>query len=309
MRRSLLPTLNALTAFESVARHGSISRASEELHLSQSAVSRLVSQVEHTLGIALFKRVNQRLVLTQAGRSYAITAGRIGRDLEEATLRTMAYGTAPDTQVLNLGVLATFAMKWLVPRLPQFIREHPSAIISCYTRPVPFDFDVDPLDAAIHYGDPIWPDAVAERFMDEELLAVASPALVARTPSPSSRALLDLPLIHETTRPGAWHDWFARDGIDSPRARLGGRFDQFGMLAQAAVAGLGAALIPRFLIEDELAGGSLVAIGEPRPSAQGYCLIYPHSNASNALLMRFRDWLFDQAPGAAGSSADSSRST
>lgn len=296
MRRSTLPTLNALTAFESVARHGTVARAAEEMNLSQSAVSRLVGQVENMLEIALFQRVQQRLVLTQAGRSYAASIKRIVRDLEESTLRTMAYGTGADAQVINIGVLATFATKWLMPRLPLFMRDNPGVIISCYTRPVPFDFDADPLDAAIHFGDSIWPGAVAERFMEEELLAVASPAMIDRATVPTAADLLAYPLIHEATRPHAWSDWLAREGAETTRSRLGARFDQFGMLTQAAVAGIGVALLPRFLIHDELARGALVILfDQARRSDQGYCFVYPHWGASNGPLMRLKGWIFEQA--------------
>src|ERR1700682_1781834 len=146
MRRSLIPSLHALAAFESAARHGGIMRAAYELHLSQSAVSRLVKQGEEAIQGKVVDRVRQRLLLTDAGRAYARELRKIIDELEQATFQVMAYGSGGSEGTLNLGVFSTFGTKWLIPRLEAFRRRQPSVVISCYVRPRPFSFDDDPLD-------------------------------------------------------------------------------------------------------------------------------------------------------------------
>lgn len=295
MRRRLLPPIGALTAFESAARHGSIVEAAQELHLSQSAVSRLVRQVESALGVALFERVKQRMVLTEAGRNYAQTVRRTLQAFERATYQTMSYGSA--NGALSLATFSTFATKWLLPRLPDFQQRSPGISVNCFVRNSPFDFDADPMDAAIHYGEPVWPGAIAVPLFDEDVVPVASPVLAKRAKVSRPRDILDLPLLHEVTRPTAWNQWLNEHGVDHPGPVRGAWFDQFGLIAAAASAGLGVGLVPKFLIEDELADGRLAVLFDSRlPKTHGYFLVYPHRHAGQKIIESFRDWLLEQAP-------------
>ncbi len=294
MRRRLLPSLNALVAFEATVRHGSIVQAAAELHLSTSAVSRAVRQIEDALQVVLFDRVRQRVVLTEAGRAYGQVARQLLDELEQTTFRVMAYGVASGS--LSLGVFSTFASKWLIPRLPSFQKPRPGVIVSCFIHPKPFDFDEHQLDAAIHYGEPVWPGAMVEPLFGDLLVPVAGADLAMSREFRGAADLLDLPLLHELTRPLAWHDWFKANGVESRHTLQGARFDQFTTVAAAAAAGLGIGLIPLFLIQDEIKTGRLkIVLNRPLPGPHKYHFVYPHRSAGSKLLEEFRTWIVAEA--------------
>lgn len=294
MNRAHLPSIGALAAFESAARHGSFTRAADELHLTQGAVSRQIRQLEAQLGIALFERVRQRVFLTDVGRLYLGDVTRLLKDLTDATQRAMAFAGGQGT--LNIAVLPTLATRWLMPRLPGFLAEHPDTLVNFAVRLVPFDFSAEPFDAAIHYGEPTWPGAVCEPLMPEEMVPVAAKGLKAARGIAAPADLLGLPLLHQVTRPTAWPDWFAAAGLDDPRVHRGPRFEQFSMIAQAAVAGIGIALVPRFLIEEELGSGRLEILFErPLRSTGAYYVVYPEAKAGFSLVRAFTRWLRDRA--------------
>ena len=294
--RSLLPSLAALQAFEASARHLSFTRAAEELNLSQGAISRQVAALEQSIGVTLFERVRQRIVLTQAGTAYADDVRETLGRLSAATLNAIAFkGTSGS---LELAILPTFGTRWLIPRLPDFSQRHPEVTLNFSTRIVPFDFSREPLDAAIHFGDAVWPGAIMHRLMGETIIPVASPALIARLGIVSPEDVLKAPLLRQATRPRAWGEWFAAQGLDPERALNGPSFEQFAMVAQAAVAGLGLAIVPRFLVEDELKSGALtIPIEQPIESKQAYWLVYPEQKKDRPALKAFREWLLVQGEG------------
>jgi len=242
-RKLFLPPVADLLAFEAAARHASISRAAEELHLTQSAVSRQVRQLEAQLGQALFTRVRQRVVLTDAGRLYAADVRGVLQQLGAATQKAMAL--ADGGGLLHLAVLPTLGARWLVPRLPAFAALHPELTVNLSARGEPFDFAQEPFDAAIHYGAPHWAGAVCDYLMHEEVVPVCSPALRTRHRIETPADVAGLTLLHQTTRPMLWADWFEQEGVPAPQALRGPRFEQFAMIAQAAISGLGVALLPR----------------------------------------------------------------
>lgn len=294
MTRNAAPSVAALTAFESAGRHLSFSRAAAELHLTQGAISRQIRQLEEGLGLALFERVNQRVFLTDAGRVYLKDVQKVLADLTEATRHVRGYAGSAGT--LNLAVLPTFAIRWLLPRLPGFLATHPDATVHFSVRLAPFDFAAEPLDAAIHHGEGTWPGAVCEYLCLEEVIPVAAPAWRDRHRVHRPEDLAAAPLLHQSTRPAAWHDWFARAGIEDAPGFRGQRFDQFGMIIEAAGAGLGAALVPRFLAEAELASGKLVVLFDrPLRSGTGYWFVYPEAKAGSTLVRAFGDWLKTEA--------------
>src|SRR6478735_5153750 len=250
LRRGFLPNVGNLLAFEATARHGSVSRAADELNLTQSAVSRQIQQLEDTLGLSLFSRTRQRVVLTDVGRMYAAQIRQTLGDLSDATRQAIALsGTSG---VLNLAVLPTFGTRWLIPRMPEFIDRNPDVTVNFGVRLVPFDFAAEPFDAAIHFGQPHWPGAVCELLMREECVPVCSPAYRQRERIAEPADLTRATLLQQSTRSTGWAEWFAGAGVTVGNALRGPRFEQFAMVAQAAVAGLGVGLIPHFLISDEL---------------------------------------------------------
>ncbi|WP_372424020.1 LysR family transcriptional regulator [Salinarimonas chemoclinalis] len=287
---SHLPSLGALAAFEAAARHLSFTRAAEELALTQGAVSRQVAGLEAQIGVKLFERVRQRVTLTAAGAAYAAEVRGALRGLSAATLNVMAFRGAGG--VLDLAILPTFGTRWLIPRLPRFTEAHPGVTINFATRVRPFDFAREGHDAAIHFGEPIWPGAKLHRLMGEEIVPVASPALVSRHRLVEPADVLRVPLLQQATRPRAWEQWLGEAGLDPARATPGPRFEQFAMVAQAAVAGLGLAIVPRFLVEDELRAGVLVIpFDRPSRSREAYWLVYPEEKAALPAVAAFREWL------------------
>jgi LysR family glycine cleavage system transcriptional activator len=293
-KRQLLPPMNHLLAFEAAARHESISRAAEERHLTQSALSRQIASLEQSLGVDLFHRVRQRIVLTDAGRLYAGELRQALEAMSAATHRIMSLAGAE--AVLNIAVLPTFGTRWLIPRLPDFAARHPELTINFAARSEPFDFQKEAFDLAIHFGAPIWPGASCTQLMSEALIPVCSPGFKQAHRLRRRADLAACRLLQQITRPTQWADWFEAAGIEAPQAHQGPHFEQFGMVAEAAVAGLGVALVPRILVEAELADGRLVALdGHHGPVGQAYHLVVPHSRAGNALVREFSAWLVAQA--------------
>src|SRR4051812_41047958 len=150
-----IPSISALRTFEAAARHMSFTKAAEELHVTQSAVSRQVAQTEEYLGLLLFQRVRQRLVLTDAGQQYAMAVRHALEQMQEATVALLAHKGAGGA--LNIATGAAFATKWLIPRLARFNQLHPDVVINLSTRDIPFDLEREQFDAAFHYGFNDWP--------------------------------------------------------------------------------------------------------------------------------------------------------
>lgn len=289
-----LPSIACLQSFESVARHGSVSRASIELNLTQSAVSRQIHQLEQLLDVALFERVRQRMVITDAGKLYLKDVVRILIDLKGSTSRIMACGGS--ASLLNLAVLPTFGTRWLVPRLPDFLQQHPDVTVNLSTRSEQFDFEIEPFDAAIHYGSTNWPGAVAYHLMDEDTVPVCSPKFETTQRIKKPADLARTVLLHQSTRTEAWAEWFKIMGIENSHPLRGPRFEQFGMIAQAAIYGLGVALLPKLLIEEELASGKLIALfAHPLRSANSYYVVLPEAKASAPLAAAFVQWMIQEA--------------
>ncbi len=285
--RRHLPSMPSLLALEAVERLGSASAAALDLNLTQGAVSRQLQVLEAQLGVALFARDGNRLRLTPAAQDFAAEARRALQALSRASLALRAN---PEGGSLNLAILPAFGMHWLAPRLARFARAHPEVTVNLSTRLSPFDFATGPFDAAIHYGRDDWPGARAMRLMDEDILAVGSPALLA-LPLASAAGVLAHPLLQLDSRTGDWGRWLAHHGLPGqrPPAML---FDQFATMTQAAVHGLGLALLPLFLIGRELDEGRLVpAFGPPLRALGSYHLVWPADRTPRPPLARLLAFL------------------
>ena len=286
MRRKI-PSTAALSAFEAAARHQSFTKAADELAVTQSAICRQIAALEEFLGVPLFRRSRRGVVLTDAGAEYSRKVTSRLDEVERDALDLMAKGGAGGA--LELGVVPTFASKWLLPRLPQFAQEHPGITVNLSSRTRPFLFDETPLDAAIYAGEATWTGTQCLFLMREYLVPVCSPALG----RPDWRRHT---LLQSSTRPYAWRDWFTSRGMEVESDMRGPRYELFSMLADAAVHGMGLALLPRFLIEDELERGVLVlASRHEYLSDRSYYLTYPEQKSENQALTAFRDWLDAQA--------------
>lgn len=288
--RRAIPSIAGLTAFEATARHLSFSQAAKELALTQGAVSKQVRQLELVLGVVLLERTKRHVVLTEVGKTYLAEVRQVLNRLEVITHSVLASGGS--SAVLNLAVLPTFATRWLLPRLPRFIDARPGITVNFTTRLAPFDFAYERFDSAIHYGSPYWAGASAEHLFDEEVVPVASPRLSEEYDIRQPADLARVTLLQQTTRPSLWSAWFASVGVLFEHPFRGPIFDQFSMTAQAAAANLGVALVPRFLVEEEVATGKLLILFDrPLKGEHAYYLVTPTAKLHDPLVRAFAAWL------------------
>jgi DNA-binding transcriptional LysR family regulator len=289
--RRHLPSLSGLLALEAVDRLGTATVAAAELNLTPGAISRALQEVEAQLGVTLLIRDRQRLRLTPAARAYVADARRALGVLGQAALRLRA-GNGGES--LSLAILPAFGMHWLAPRLREFRSAHPGVALTLTTRLRPFDLEAEGFDAAIHYGRADWPGADHLLLMEEEVQAVCAPALLpASVLGPGD--LLALPLLQIESRTGDWGRWFAAQRMAGQRPG-GMLFDQFATMQQAAVHGLGVALLPTFLIAEDVAAGRLVpAWGGPVRAAGSYWLVWPKGVPLRPAMEAFRGWVAGQA--------------
>lgn len=301
MRRKI-PNTTALVAFEAAARHENLSVASEELCLTESAVSRQITALEEYLGVKLFNRIRNRLSLSHAGRVYL---GQVSATLEQLERHTLSLMTHQGFGgLLELGVLPTFALKWLIPRLTSFYALHPEIVVNMREKPEPFLFRNSNFDAAVHFDYPAWAGVIKVELFGEELIPVLSPRHYDAASIRDPADLRDVPLLHKAiVRADAWKRWFALVGCDDSNPFRGAQYELYSMLIEAARAGLGAALVPRFYVADELAAGSLIA-----PFASGlknekrFCIVYPDFKQDFRPLVLFLEWITDEARRFAASS-------
>lgn len=292
-QRKLLPPIGALASFVAAAKHRSFSRAGDEVGLTQSAVSRQIAVLEDWLQVALFKRNGRRVELSAEGRSFAKAIGPALDQIRNATTSLLERRSPGE---LNIATLPSFGMRWLAPRLRQLTSRHPDIVVNFAARSFPFNFADEPFDAAIHFGPPDWPGGDLEKLFREETVAVCAPSALAAKPIVVPGDVLGWPRLVQSSRREAWTQWLAAAGVDSPVPPPSASFEHFLMLAQAAAAGTGIALIPRFLIETELADGQLVS---PLPiSIRGegaYYLVLPTGRPVSSALSSFRTWLLEEA--------------
>jgi len=285
-----IPPLTALECFDAVMRHGQVTRAADELNLTQSAVSRQIGNLEAYVGTPLFRRERKRLIATEAAEQYAAALTPLLSQVEAETLRLMAGGT--DDKVLTVGLLPTFGSRWLIPRLGGFTQANPDIQLNIITGLGPFNFSADGTDLAVQYGSGTWPGVTAHQIMGEEIVAVISPDLY-REGTPLSA----YDRLHMTTRPTAWATWLAANGLED-QTRLGGpKFENFNMMIEGVRSGLGVAVLPLLYIADDLKAGRLIApFGAPAVSEQAYYLVYPAATAASRKIALFRDWLLVTVP-------------
>jgi DNA-binding transcriptional LysR family regulator len=293
MRRKI-PNTWALMAFEAAARHQSFTKAATELALTQSAVCRQIAGLEDFLGVPLFHRTRRGVALTEAGLTYSRQVAVRLKAVERDTLELMAHRGLGGS--LELAVVPTFATRWLMPRLCSFQRANPDITINLTARTRPFLFNETEFDAALLCGNATWPGVEACHLMRENLVPVCSPQLIGIGQTLTPAQLQQYPLLQQSTRPYVWRQWFESLQLTVEHDMTGPRYELFSMLSQAAIHGMGIALIPPFLVEDELKAGLLtIPVSHPFVSGNGYYLFYPEGKSESAALKHFRDWLSAEA--------------
>lgn len=291
--RRFMPSIPSLRALEALDRLGSASAVASELSLTQNAISRQLQTLEQQIGTALFVRDRKRLSLTPAAQKYA---GEVRQALNQIAQASLRVQVAPLGGTLNLAILPTFGMRWLVPRLPDFARLNPEVTVNMSTRLRSFNFATEGFDAALHYGNGDWPDADSLFLRHEHLLPVCAPSLLDPDGPLSPRDIRTLPLLHIQTRPRAWMEWFQAQGVAQTDPLPGTIYDQFSTITQAALYGLGVALMPDYIVERDLAQGRLVALTpQPTEASGAYYLVWPRDKAGDPALQAFREWLATQA--------------
>lgn len=293
LSRTSIPDLAALQAFECAARHGNFTQAAAELNLTQSAVSRQMKSLENLLGILLFERIRKRVVLSPAGKALLPEVANLLNQTEDMVMKAMS--TSDGKRSLTIATLPTFGSRWLVRRLPAFLKSNPGIAINMASRSEPFDLSKEEFDVVIHYGQPVWAHATCTYLCSEVIVPVAKPSLLATYPIEDAAAFDGASLLHLTTRPRLWADWFKTNGVDPGSPYHGHRFEQFSMIIEAAVQGLGFALLPQYLIEEELRTGRLeVAFNAPMSTENGYYIVTPDGKQGTADAKAFQQWLIEQ---------------
>jgi LysR family glycine cleavage system transcriptional activator len=303
-----IPPLNPLRVFEVVARTGNLTMAAQELHVTQSAVSRQIATLEGYLGVELFRRERHGVALTRAGRGYAEQVVPAFETIANATDKLLK-GTTQGA--LRVRTYVTFAAKWLIPRLPDFQHEHPQVEVRITTAVPDVDFDRDPADVAIQFGDGRWPRVQADFLFPDEIEPVCSPRYRAQhlKDGRHPEALLGRRLLVSHYRKTDWDEWLAATGLAA--AAQGAErmsFSSSVLTWQAAHDGLGMAIGQTAMLGAEFASGELVRpFARPVRTGRGYYLLRPAVQRESRKVAAFRDWLVEAsrglAAGAAGSGA------
>jgi LysR family glycine cleavage system transcriptional activator len=251
-----LPPLNGVKAFEAAARLMSFTKAGEELNVTHGAISRQVALLEEWLGVALFQRVKSQLELTEAGRNF-LTQATGALDQISTAFARVAGDTGPTTLTVNAP--PTFTLCWLIPRLSMFQRRHADINVRLTASLRPVDFSKEKCHIAIRGGDQPLTGYSSRAFLTESILPVCHTDLPKRQPLSTPRDLAHCTLLGYSTQPYGWDDWFKAVGAQDVRAAGSLNFEQMYFTLQAALEGLGVALIPYFLVADDIAAGRLCA--------------------------------------------------
>jgi LysR family transcriptional regulator, glycine cleavage system transcriptional activator len=287
------PSTMALMCFDASARLGSFTRAAQELSLTQGAVSRQIIGLEARLGVALFLRERASLALTAAGQAYLSDVRPALLALERATANVMAL--KGQGGALNVSVGASLGNHWLIPRLPDFVRAHPEITLNLATRIGAADFSASKLDASIEFGSAERPGFTAVRVMSLTLRPCASSAWAKQHRSDFLKGKPAQEFIQHTTVPEAWSRWFEAAGVAFNSSHQAPRYDLMSMALNASAAGLGAVLLPDFMVADALASRKVVRLSARAwTSERAYRLVYPTALADHAPLRVFRQWLMAQ---------------
>jgi len=286
-RRRRLPPLLTLRALEAAVRHQSYSRAADELAVTHSAVSQQIRNLEADLGARLFVRRAGAMIPTSDAQRLAAEVSRAMGVLHEAMT---AFEESPAAKPLVVSVEAMLGRRWLPPRLPR--------LLSALNIEVRIDnehsnFTTDGVDAGIRFGTGDWKGLEVREVLSVGLTVVCSAGFARQhrlnTPADLARA----PLLHRTGRP--WTPWFEAQGLRPPPEQ-GLLFDDSLMLTEAAVAGVGAALLSPIMLDAELSAGRLVRpfAGEV-PSPFNFYLVWRPDSRRTDRILEFHDWLVAEA--------------
>ena len=286
----ITPPLNPLRVFECAARHGSFTKAAEELFVSQSAVSRQIATLEEYLEVKLFIREQGGIRLTREGEQYQSDIGPAFSSIASATERIKRSASASP---LKIRVYSTFAAKWLIRRLNSFHQMHQTIHVRISTSVSPVNFAKEAVDGSIQFGDGKWSDGEAELLFNDVIEPVCSPTLLnSGPPIKSPQDLLAYPLIHSRYRRIDWQDWLTSVGLSVPVDVDPLVFPSSLLAYQAAIDGMGIAIGQSRMLKTELNSGSLVRpLDNPLERNLAYYLVIPKGTEPSSKLRTFREWL------------------
>ncbi|QKJ66441.1 LysR family transcriptional regulator [Deefgea piscis] len=286
---SQLPPQAALRAFEAVARLGNVVKAAESLNVTHSAISHQLRTIEDFLGVSLFLREGKRLQLTEEGRIYALRIRGAMADLQDATQRVL---TRPKPNDITIGIVPSFALNWLVPRLPDFKAQYPQYTIWLRAGLGFEEMNNGQLDMAIRMGAGGWDGMKQIHLMDEQLLVVASPSYQPRPTS--ANALKTATIIHNPAIP--WATWCQAAGLADWRPTPTYSYNDSNLELEAARLGHGVMLARSSLVEAHFANGTLIPITDIRvPYQYPYWLVWPDRSSTSQKIADFTRWITSQA--------------
>jgi LysR family glycine cleavage system transcriptional activator len=288
-----LPALNALKAFEAAARHESFTRAAEELFVTQGAVSHQVKALEEELGLKLFNRERQRLVITEAGREYLTV---IRDALDRIAVGTERLVQRRSSGALTISTSPDFAAKWLVYRLGRFAEAHPDITLRVSADMHHIDFAREDVDLAVRHGEGDWPGLHAARLASEQLFPVCSPKLLGgRKRLGKAADIAKFPILHLGTHKD-WTRWLAAAGVKGVDLSQGLVLNRAAMLIDAAVDGQGIVLARTTLSAWDILNGRLVRpFATSLRLAKNYWIVCPQATAVLPKIKKARDWMLAEA--------------
>ena len=297
-----IPGTRALRALDAAARHLNFTRAADELGLTPAAISHQIKEIEDQLGMALFVRTSRTVQLTAAGNVIHEAAVEALTMLGQAV--TKARKIRRGATELKVTADATFASKWLVPRIDSFRKRRPEIELRFDISSQLRDFVHDDIDVAIRFGAGKYPGLVAECLFDNVIIPVCSPKLLeSGPPLREPRDLLQHTLVHiEWSRQGVtwpnWRMWMAAAGVEDFDDSKCVLFEDSSHAIQAAIEGSVVALGDFAMIADDLSSGRLVRpfeLGIKMPADFAYYLVYPAEVSDDSRIVAFREWIFDEA--------------
>lgn len=299
MKRSVgrsLPSADSLVIFDACVRAMNFTLAGKSLGLTQSAISRQILDLEQFLNVALFERAGRHLTLTAPGKQYWEQVTPLLEQLETATIRMRMRHTLQNS--LNLSVAASFCNRWLIPKLPHFVELHPRVLVNVTSRVGPVDLSRTQFDAAVINAPSPPVGAVSKRLFSLKLAAFASPKIVKRKKRYTAREIAALPLLHIKNMPEAWEQYFHRMGFEQADITTAAQYDLWLLSCEAALAGLGVALLPPELVTDDVAAGRLIRLSTTEIArGSSYWLAWRETETDTLALKAFRDWLDTRCSG------------
>jgi LysR family transcriptional regulator, glycine cleavage system transcriptional activator len=296
-----IPGLQALKAFDAAARHLSFTRAAEELNVTPAAVSHQIKELEEQIGLPLFQRTSRQMALTRHG---AVLRPAVSDALDGITRAVQKLRQGENPKQIKVTASPSIAAKWLVPRLDRFLEAVPGAEVRIDVSAAVLDFDRDDIDAAIRFGNGVYPGHAVHKMFSDVLFPVCSPALLnGKKPIREPRDLLQHTLIHlDYEAQGAvwpnWRMWMLAAGIRDFNDTRGLHFSQTSLAVQAAIDGHGVALGDSTLVADDIAAGRLIKPFElalRSPPQFAYHLITRKDGGERPIVKAFSSWVLDEA--------------